>query len=285
MRTHQVNRISFRNVSFLIHAIEDDWGVDDVVAAEIRRNSYGEGDALTWWLAIIANAAPRSTAIDVGAYTGFYSLIAAAARSDINIVAIEASVVTFGRLCQNILLNKLETRISPNHVAISDSSGLVKLSHGFGALAMASGESLEPTYQVDHTELVPSLSLDELILQPRDGAVGAIGTKSQSFLPLTGIGGIKIDVEGVEALALKGGLNSLRQFQPPLIIEILSENSYRDCWALLEPLGYERIAICHGLNYVFAASNNKNVILSSYSKISKREGGQLLLKNEHAWQY
>ena len=254
-----------------MHAIQDDWGIDDVITSEIRHNSYGEGEALTWWLAMLASASPNSVMIDAGAYTGLYSLIAAAGRVDVRVIAIEASVVTYGRLCQNILLNKFDTRINANHVAISNDAGLVQLSHGYGIFSMSSGESLIPTYEVDHKELVPSMALDQLLFQDAATAVGAIGTKSMPYLPLPPIGGIKIDVEGIEPLLLSGAIKTLSRDKPPLIIEILSPENLGTCRATLNSLGYEEVAQCEGQNYIFCGASQKSLLMDTHSKIESIE--------------
>lgn len=61
-----------------------------------------------------------SAMLDIGFYTGIFSLLACARGPFTPVVAIEASTATFLRLVQNIPFNKFDVRINPNHVAISD---------------------------------------------------------------------------------------------------------------------------------------------------------------------
>lgn len=269
MRKYEVYEVGFLGRSLLMNSIQDDWGIDDVVISEIKSGSYKEAEALKWWLAMLATARPGAICVDAGSYTGLYSLFAARERSDVRAVAVEASSVTFGRLLQNVLVNNFDILINPNHVALSDTGGVAKLAHGYGVLAMASGESLAPTYQVDHVEMVPATTMDALLLQLPEAAVGAIGSKSSNILPITSICAMKMDVEGVEFQALQGAQEILKRYQPPLVVEILSDESWEQCSSLLFTLGYEQVAKCDGLNYVFCGPKQKDELLSAFAHINR----------------
>lgn len=252
MRYHRVSNVSFANTMFRMHSIKDDWGIDDVVLSAIERGVYGEGQAMSWWLAMLRVAEPSSTFLDIGSYTGLYSLVAAAARQDTRTIAIEASVVTYGRLVQNVLVNNFDARITPCHVAVGNRFGVAKLGHAFGPLSMASGESLKPDYEVDHSELVPEISLDEWIFQHSSDPFGSVSSRAMGVLPLQRLAGVKIDVEGVEFDVLRGASRLLSEFKPPIIIEILTEDSLKICKSYLKSFGYHEIARCIGENYVYA---------------------------------
>lgn len=267
MRSHRISKIEFMNLNFLMHSIEDDWGVDDVVVSEISAGRYGEGEALCWWLAMLRAAASGSTLVDVGAYSGLYSLIGAAARGDVRTLALEASVLTHGRLVQNILINRFDMRILPCHLAASDARDIVELGHAYGPLSMASGESLVPEYEIDHSELVPSSSIDALIFQEGPKRFGAVASHAMGILPVASIGGVKIDVEGVELSVLRGADELVRKFTPPLIVEILDDKRLAECDALLVANGYQRLAACQGQNYIYSHQSKADLLQSEYEQL------------------
>lgn len=73
--------------------------------------------------------------------------------------------------------------------------------------------------------LVPSVSLDDFVRQ--------IGHSIQF---------IKMDVEGAETSVLKGAVQTLRTFHPPMIVELHNDPSQKGLHPaipLLEELGYE----------------------------------------------
>ncbi|MCO5073028.1 MAG: FkbM family methyltransferase [Rhizobiaceae bacterium] len=267
MRHHHVEKVSFMGRSFLMGAIVDSWGVDDVVLAAIAKGNFGETDSLAWWLAMLERQGP-SLFLDVGAYSGVYAMLAAATRGRHRTVAVEASVVTHGRLVQNILLNNFDLAIVPCHTAVSDSAGMVKLGHAFGVLSMASGESLVPDYETDHCELVPATSLDGLLLNHGPDSCGAILSRTANLLPVTSVGGIKIDVEGVETSVLAGASEIIARFKPPLIMEVLNSTKLAECEAILLPQGYRRVADCEALNFIFCHERDLENLAASHRRIT-----------------
>jgi FkbM family methyltransferase len=257
-----------------MNAIVDPWGIDDIVIAEIDRDRYGESEAMTWWMAMLTVSQPADVILDLGSYTGLYSLLAASYQPERKVVAVEASAVTYSRLMQNVLSNGFDTRILPHNYALSDSSGVLLLSHAYGVTAMASGESLLESPMADHKTAVVSISLDGLLLQPPDGAVGPIGSTSTNMLPISGIGAAKIDVEGVEADVLRGAESVLSRFRPPLIIEVLEFEKLRECLAVLEPLGYEMIEECPGSNFIFSSIEHKTALVNAFDSVRTNGSSQ-----------
>jgi len=269
MRFHRISSVRFADVEFRMCSIRDDWGVDDVVLSAMELGTYGEAEAMSWWFAMLSAAKPGSTVFDVGAYTGLYSLLAASMRPEIKTVAIEASVVTYGRLIQNILMNNFDIRITPSHVAVSDRSGIARLGHAFGPLSMASGESLVPNYEIDHSELVAAVTLDDLVLQKPDQYFGSVSSRAMGILPVQHIAGMKIDVEGVEFEVLQGATELITRFRPPLIIEILDRQKLERCDAFLKSFGYEELDKCTGENYIYACGEDIATLTAAHADIKE----------------
>lgn len=263
MRYHQIYRVGFKNLQVLMASIQDEWATDDMVIRDISQKSYHEEEAVIWWLAMLNCASSGQVMVDAGSYSGLYSLLSAKARPDIQCIAIEASSITFGRLLQNIQLNAFDSVINPNHVALSSTREVVSLGHAFGVMSMSSGESLQPTYETDYSELVAGVTLDSLLIQD-DTRFGPISSKTSAILPIKGIGGMKVDLEGVENEVLKYAGGVLSRYSPPIVIELLTEEALMGCRNLLGRHGYREVAACEGQNYVFATADKEKALRSSY---------------------
>lgn len=123
---------------------------------------------------------------DVGANTGLYTLFAAKACPDGEVVAFEPYPPNLGLLKQDIARNQLQN-VTVIDVVLSDSAGSVKFSQpgeddiGYGSSSIEANESV-------NTIDVQSTTGDQLIT---DGKIPAPNI-------------IKIDVEGSEPLVLEG---------------------------------------------------------------------------------
>jgi FkbM family methyltransferase len=264
MRYQQIYRIEFKQLQVLMASIQDEWTTDDMVIGDMSQEKYHEEEAVTWWLAMLNCAKSGDVVVDAGAYSGLYSLLAAKSRPDIRCIAIEASSITFGRLVNNILLNSFDSLINPNHVALTTTREVVSLGHAFGVLSMSSGESLQPAYETDYSELVAGVTLDSLLIQASGESFGAISSKSSAILPITNIAGMKVDLEGVEIEVLKHGGNVLSTHRPPIVIELLTNDAVRQCETLLGQYGYMKIADCEGCNFVFCTPEKEAELRRSY---------------------
>lgn len=278
MRQLSVSKVYFQSCAVLMASYLDDWGEDDVVLASIAKQDYNEVDAMNWWLAMCNSAPPRSSMLDVGSYTGLYSLMTSALRSDVRTIAFEASTVTYGRLSHNVLLNLAEMRIIPAHYAISDQAGTLDLGHAFGIFTMASGESVKAEYQVDHKETVLAESLDRLLCIGGEPGVGTLGSSSHGLDLNAPVHGMKIDTEGAEEQVLLGAKGVLSKHKPHLIIEIFGSDVLARIAAMLADLGYQMIAQCAGCNYVFCHSNKSGALVAHHKGVTAQCNGAFRLE-------
>jgi len=154
---------------------------------------------------VLSSCAPNSTAIDVGANAGYWT-IPMAYYFD-KVIAFEANPIEFSRLIKYITLNKkIATKISPYNLAISDSAGIVHLDIrksvdgdallNTGLSSIIEGNSSKSKIQIDSTSL-------DIMLETRSSAIGLI----------------KIDVEGAEFLVLKGGEEIIANDKPIIFWE------------------------------------------------------------------
>lgn len=130
--------------------------------------------------------------VDVGANYGYYSCLWASAGTANRAIAYEASPPNCAALRANILKNSLETRIRVHEVAVGERAGQTWFSpgpaeqSGWGGVVRARQEG---TYEVPVVTLDETLSLD----------------------PEAVIEILKVDVEGADALVLRGASNLLEQ--------------------------------------------------------------------------
>lgn len=278
MRRLTLSKVFFRQHSVLMGSFIDTWGEDDVVLASIARGDYKEADPMSWWLAMCRSGGTGSTVMDIGSYSGLYSLLAAAFQSAAGIVAIEASSMTHGRLCHNILLNQAEMRVTPAHYAMSDVNGVLSLGHAYGIFTMASGESVAAQYPTDHEETVPAATLDRLLCLNGERPTGTLGSSAGGPIRDRAIHAIKLDTEGAEENVLRGAQGTLARWQPHLIVEILEDDGLARVSESLRAAGYRRLAECDGCNYIFSHADKAGALEAEYRAIAAQGAAEFRLE-------
>lgn len=151
--------------------------------------------------------------LDVGAYSGIYSLIACADGPG-DVIAFEPNPEVCPFLECNIRANGWHNRITVIPKGASDVSGTSRMTI-----------PNDPTSaRVDDSGTGPTIELTTI-----DEVLG--GRRADV---------IKVDVEGLEARALVGASETLTRYKPALIVESLDERSFEELHAVLKPHGYDR---------------------------------------------
>jgi FkbM family methyltransferase len=181
---------------------------DDRICGHVRAKGAFEPDTLKAWQAMCHSG---GTVLDIGAYSGVFSIVAA--KMGATAIAIEPLPVMCERIRNNAHLNHVDVEII--EAAASNQDGNASI--GFNdKVHLTSGASLlrksEPRIRV-RTVRVDSLDI---------GRVSAI----------------KIDVETFELRVLEGAAETLKRWHPRLIIEVLNERARQDITAFLRGLGY-----------------------------------------------
>ena len=166
--------------------------------------------------------------VDVGANCGLYSVLGALWNPKLDVIAFEPVPPIFSSLKRNVLLNRLESRVRCENVALSGKSGRATLflpkSEGLdmettGTLASESWQSRKgsPTLEVE------TLRFDEY----------EAGNTTPIDL-------IKIDVEDFEADVLEGMLRVITRDRPFIVCEVLPRphRNVRTC-RIVEALKYQ----------------------------------------------
>ncbi len=190
---------------------------DDMVVAAFQRDGEFEPEPLKAWGDVIRR---QGNVIDVGSYTGLYAI--AAAAHGCRVMAFEPNPYVQARLRHNVALNKVSVAVSG--YALSDVDDCLDL-HMNRAVKMTSAATLEAPGSRMFSTKVRSYRLDTVMIK----LVRKIATS---------IDAIKIDVEGHEEAVLRGAAETLRNFEPIILIELLSDDAVRRVDAILTPMGY-----------------------------------------------
>lgn len=184
----------------------------DMVVQSFRKHGNFEPESMAVWR---EHCGPGKTAIDVGAYTGIYSLVAASLGADV--IAIEPAPESANRLRKNATNNRLSDKISLHRCAAGAETGHCNLSVKF---PLSSANAVDGSY--DTTIAVEKATVDSFVLERH-------------------VNIMKIDVEGYEFEVLVGAEETIRRCKPVIITEALTRQDimYQD--AELSNMGYELV--------------------------------------------
>jgi FkbM family methyltransferase len=170
-----------------------DLDADDLFGSGLfwRGGSTFEEDTVPLFVEFAKNA-PRI--VDVGAHTGFYTLLACVANPACEVMSFEPLPATFKRLMKNIRVNNLATRCLAFEAAVSDRASKTSLS-------VPADKTMSFIDNVAGTVPVCTTTLDDVI--PRDGKTKLV----------------KIDVEGHEPAVLAGMSRTLMDSRPIILFE------------------------------------------------------------------
>jgi FkbM family methyltransferase len=162
--------------------------------------------------------------LDIGAYVGFFTILAAHANPRGRVFAFEPLSPIFRRLEKNVRLNGLEN-VSCACAAVSDTAGSAEFFHipdGMPTSSSLSFEFMKGTDKLTSSQ-VSTITIDDFVAQNA----------------LDKIDFIKIDTESTEPAVLQGGIETLRRDRPQIICEVLKGRvEGRALEEILRPLGY-----------------------------------------------
>lgn len=176
-------------------------------AIENRLYWYGkyghEPESFLPWLGAAKKAA---VVLDIGSNTGLYSLGAAAANPNAKVFAFEPLPRVAEMVRTNAALNpSFDIAVQQN--AVCDSSEQVRL-HDPGGDQPASASLKSDFLECDQEVIeVQGIRIDDFVDQQKFESVDLI----------------KVDVEGVEEIALRGMQATIDRFKPTLFIEVLDD--------------------------------------------------------------
>lgn len=169
--------------------------------------------------------------IDIGANSGLFTIYSAkAVGNEGQVFAFEPTDTTYKKLCENIKLNKF-LNIITHQLAISSNNEdleFYSLGEGFDAWNSLAKPIIKKKFKILNVKALQIDKLDEIGIDFNNSAL------------------VKIDIEGWELNAIKGGVNCLKnENSPALMIEFADEHarntggSCRELYAFLESLDYK----------------------------------------------
>lgn len=186
---------------------------DDQVARKIIWQGFGRWEATTVPVFYKLAGSARGF-LDIGAYSGIYTLLACTANPTLAAVAFEPNPDAYRMLSANIVANRLGDRVSAVQSAVSDTSGSVILR-------------------------IPDDTTAATIVGPYGRAIEVSMVRADEATPAQmTVDLVKIDVEGAEAAVLRS-MGRLLDTRPVIIVECLGTDSFTAVRALLERHGYE----------------------------------------------
>jgi len=193
-------------------------GKDDGVVLRFFWNGFYEKHTLKIWSQLAKKI--NGFVLDIGAHTGSYSLAALTAKKNLNVLSFEPHYMNFARLVLNFNANKFNTKNAfmfcvgdeNKFVPFSTSTSVSYLTSG-GSVGQKSGANVNSVQQV----ALDSFLIDQVIQNTRL---------------------IKIDVEGYEAIVLKG-MKKILNYKPTIFFECIEKNSAKLVEEILFSYGYK----------------------------------------------
>ena len=154
--------------------------------------------------------------VDVGAYLGVYSILAAKVAPSARVIALEPNPWTFVKLKENLSLNT-PANFELHNLAAGSSDAELQMIVDPDRLTSSGASISSGDTEVLNTFKVQQVTLDQLV--------------QRADL-------IKIDAEGWELPVLQGATELLRSSSPTLVLEILSAGQFEKLNGFLKPFGY-----------------------------------------------
>jgi FkbM family methyltransferase len=246
---------------------------DDPILDQILNDKFDEHKSLEFWTFMALSAKPRALFLDIGAFSGIFSLVATAANSNLKVIAFEPSAVTFGRLAQNIRINGMDLRVIPVNFAASNVSSLITFPHRYGIFNLCPGECIDQS-QIDHTQTASAIKVDQL-LSPIDSLPCYLNSKGIPLHPFSVIDGIKIDVERHEPQVLEGCRAVIEKFRPTFICEALGVDEEVCLIDFFDAYKYAHLKVEGERNMIFIAQEKYISQITGYNAWVKNKNFKL----------
>jgi FkbM family methyltransferase len=161
--------------------------------------------------------------VDVGAFVGYMTLLAALANRRARVVSLEPYPPTYRRLLRNLAINGVDN-VKAINVAAGSTEGTAMLHHA--RVGFSSGASLNPA----HLEAVTDLTTTEVPIRRLDSLFGELGLERVDL--------IKLDTETTEPEVIEGAAATVARDRPHIVCEVLNRDSAARLTEILAPLGY-----------------------------------------------
>lgn len=219
------------NIQYILPNIIENIGFDIFVNGEYEHHTVAF---------ISKRIPPNGTLVDVGANIGAICIPVSKKRKDLSIIALEASPKVYKYLGENINLNKVNI-VSLNN-AVTENNNEQVMIYSPDTLF---GKGSQTAVYTNEPEYVNSISLDQL-----DKNFGH-----------PGISFIKIDIEGYEYYAFKGGASLLAMDHAPDILFEFNFSSEDHAHGIV-PGDAQRLLRSYGYN-IYKINEDQSLVLQN----------------------
>jgi len=199
---------------------------NDIFYSGIFGNFEGETLRLWWEISKEVNG----LVLDIGAYSGIYSLVAATANKQSSIVAFEPHPNNFDRLCKIIQINSF-SNITLDNRAISNKTG----------------KALFYNYFVGEIENTGFTLINHRYVYPESSSISCATISFKEYLESNHkeqiLSLVKLDIERAELIVLKDGIERIQRDQTIIFCEILDRESIFKIQSLFKKIDYVFINI------------------------------------------
>ena len=183
-----------------------------------------EHEALSVWASEVRTA---EIAVDVGAYLGIYSILAAKLGCP-RVLALEPNSSNFLQLQKNLSLNDVGDSVQSHRVAVGAESKTV-------SMITPGGRSNSSGSQISNSPTGRELESWEI-----ESEVNMVTLDSLLADETARISVIKIDAQGYEMFILQGATITLNSHGPSILIELLTEKKKFEADNFLRNFGYSQ---------------------------------------------
>jgi FkbM family methyltransferase len=170
-----------------------------------------------------------SCILDIGAFTGLYSLVARGTNDRSTCIAFEPMPHIRHRARMNFVLNGRTGSILLEPFALSDATRMLPFYTSVGPTMLDSGGTVTQRSNDDvvSVDLVQGISLDQYLVSKPDLRPDLL----------------KIDVEFHEVAVLAGARQILTSNRPTIIVEVSKQQTLLDVLSVLGSLGYQMFSV------------------------------------------
>jgi len=170
-------------------------------------------------------AQSASLVLDIGANTGFYTLLACTANNVSRVYSFEPVPRVYKKLCEHIRLNRFYDRCETYEIAVSNFVG-------------------KAWFHIPSGDVPTSASLNPSGFRGFSGELVEVSvTTVDAIIGDRPVDLAKIDVEGFEDKVLEGMQQALMKSRPTLIVECLPDGPYKRVEEILSGFGYHIYAL------------------------------------------
>jgi FkbM family methyltransferase len=197
---------------------------DDIVARHLFWGDLRRWEGETW-PHFIALARQARGFLDVGAFTGTYSLVACAVNPEIRCVAFEPVPAVFDRLAVNVALNGWHDRVDLVNAAAGEAVGQARFH--------VPGRALPDTGFLEGSWRMPEVGSDGRTIEL------PVTTVPAALEPDFPVDLVKVDVEDAEASVFRGMAGLLAMHRPAIVVELHSWGGFDEVADILDGIGYD----------------------------------------------